>query len=115
LRLQRSNSSCARLRRRLAIRLFALPLCAATSQSTTIVQANRAFAISAISIARGETLRFSNEDGFTHQIYIETPQFTFESDEQEPGQTVSVTFPASGHFAVHCHIHPKMHLDVDVQ
>ncbi len=100
---------------RLASWLFVLPLCGAVSQSTTIVQAHRAFSISTISIARGETLRFSNEDGFTHQIYIETPQFTFESDEQEPGQTVAVTFPVSGHFAVHCHIHPKMQLDVDVK
>lgn len=105
----------ANARRRLAFWPFALLLCAAVSQSTTIVQEHRAFAIEAISIARGETLHFSNQDGFTHEIYIETPQFTFESDEQEPGQTVSVTFPVTGHFAVHCHIHPKMHLDVDVE
>jgi cytochrome c peroxidase len=101
--------------RRLAGRLFAVPLCAAASQSTTITQENRAFGISAISIGLGETLLFSNQDGFTHEIYVETPQFTFESDEQEPGQTVSVTFSARGHFPVHCHIHPKMHLDVDVK
>ncbi len=105
----------ANARRRLVLWLVGLPLAAASGQSTTIIQQHRAFAIAAISIARGETLHFSNEDGFTHEIYIETPQFTFESDEQEPGQTVSVTFPVNGHFAVHCHIHPKMHLDVDVQ
>jgi len=105
----------ANARRRLAIWLIVLPLCAAMSRSTTIVQQHRAFSIDTISIARGETLQFSNQDGFTHEIYIETPAFTFESDEQEPGQVVSVTFPVSGHFPVHCHIHPKMHLDVDVQ
>ncbi len=101
--------------RGLAAWLVVLPIAAVAPSSTTIVQSHRAFSIASITIARGQTLMFSNEDGFTHEIYVETPQFTFESDEQEPGQTVPVTFPASGHFSVHCHIHPKMHLDVDVQ
>ncbi len=95
--------------------LVALPLCAMTADSSTIIQQHRAFSVAEISLFRGGMLHFSNEDDFTHEIYIETPQFTFDSDEQEPGTVVNVTFPVSGHFAVHCHIHPKMHLDVDVQ
>jgi plastocyanin len=92
-----------------------LPLAAVAPPSATVIQKHRAFTIDSITIARGQTIIFSNEDGFTHEIYVETPQFTFESDEQEPGTQVPVTFTASGHFVVHCHIHPKMHLDVDVQ
>ncbi len=95
--------------------LAVLPLCGVTADTGTIIQQHRAFSVAQISLARGGTLHFSNEDDFTHEIYIETPQFTFDSDEQEPGTVVNVTFPVSGHFAVHCHIHPKMHLDVDVQ
>ncbi len=100
--------------RRTALWLLALPLAAMATQPDIIVQQYRTFSVAAISIARGGTLRFSNQDDFTHEIYIAEPQFTFESDEQEPGQTVSVTFPASGHFLARCHIHPRMHLDVDV-
>jgi plastocyanin len=95
--------------------LAALPLCAMSADSNTIIQQHRSFSVAEIGLLRGGTLRFRNEDDFTHEIYVEAPQFTFESDEQEPGTVVAVTFPASGHFAVHCHIHPKMHLDVDVQ
>jgi plastocyanin len=40
---------------------------------------------------------------------------SFDSDEQPPGQNVSVTFPASGIFEVRCHIHPKMSLIVTVR
>jgi plastocyanin len=101
--------------RRLILWVLVLPLAGVSPQSTTIIQKHRAFTIESITIGRGQTLVFSNEDGFSHQVYVETPQFTFESDEQEPGTTVPVTFPVSGHFVVHCHIHPKMHLDVDVQ
>jgi plastocyanin len=93
----------------------ALLLAAMTADSTTVVQQHRAFSIDHISLQRGATLHFSNEDDFTHEIYIETPQFNFESDEQEPGTVVTVTFTSTGHFPVRCHIHPKMHLDVDVQ
>jgi len=92
-----------------------LLLAAMAADSTKVVQQGRAFSIAELSIKQGATLHFSNEDDFTHEIYIETPQFSFESDEQEPGTVVNVTFTASGHFPVRCHIHPKMHLDVDVQ
>ncbi len=109
------SSPSVRAGRLLVTWAVVLPLAAVAPQSTTVIQKHRAFTIESITIARGQTLVFSNEDGFTHEIYVETPQFTFESDEQEPGTQVPVTFPVSGHFVVHCHIHPKMHLDVDVQ
>jgi plastocyanin len=95
--------------------LSALLLAATSADDHIVVQQHRAFSVSQISLPAGGTLRFSNEDDFTHEVYVETPEFTYESDEQEPGTVLAVVFPKSGHFAVRCHIHPKMHLDVDVQ
>jgi len=92
-----------------------MPLAAMIADSTTVIQQHRAFSVAHISLERGGTLHFSNRDDFTHEIYIQAPQFSFESDEQEPGTIVAVEFPVSGHFEVRCHIHPKMHLDVDVR
>jgi len=100
---------------RAAIVVAMLPLGAMLGDTPTVVQQHRAFSVAEITILRGGTVHFSNEDDFTHEIYVETPAFTYESDEQEPGQVIAVVFPVSGHFTVHCHIHPKMHLDVDVQ
>ena len=89
-------------------------LMALAAQSHRIVQRGRAFTVAEVSIAAGDTLEFSNDDDFIHQIYIQSPQLSLDSPEQEPGQVITVKFPVAGHFEVRCHIHPKMLLRVDV-
>ena len=76
-----------------------------------IVQKNRMFQMKEIEVERGEVVRFINADEFLHQIYVKSPDFTFESDEQAPGKNIDVKFPA-GMFEVRCRIHPKMLLVV---
>jgi len=80
-----------------------------------VLQRGRAFNLAEVAIARGETLQFDNDDQFLHQIYVNSPDLSFESDEQPPGETVRVTFPTAGTYEVHCHIHPKMGLLVRVE
>ena len=80
-----------------------------------IVQKGRAFSQKAIEIGVGDTISFTNDDEFLHQIYVRSEQFQFESAEQPPGETVDVRFPVSGSFSVECEIHPKMHLAVTVK
>jgi plastocyanin len=100
-----------------------LALLLAASASFTALAANkvvvsqkaRAFSTAHVQISRGDTLSFSNDDKFIHQVYVESPAFTYESDEQPPGTNVDVTFPKPGLFEVRCHIHPKMLLQVDVR
>jgi plastocyanin len=89
-------------------------LLAMAAQSHRIVQRGRAFTVTQVSIAVGDTVEFTNEDEFIHQIYIQSPNFHFDSAEQPPGQFIAVKFPVAGHFEVHCQIHPKMLLKVDV-
>jgi len=80
-----------------------------------IVQKGRAFSERSIEIAVGDTISFTNDDEFLHQIYVRSEQFQFESAEQPPGETVNVRFPVQGSFSVECEIHPKMHLAVTVK
>ena len=75
-------------------------------------QKQRNFSIQEISISRGDSIAFSNDDEFLHQIYIAA--MNVDSAEQRPGQTITVAFPRPGTFAVRCHIHPKMLLTVHV-
>lgn len=89
-------------------------LLALAAQSHRIVQQGRAFNVAEIRIAAGDTLAFSNEDDFIHQIYIQSPTLNFDSAEQPPGEIITIRFPVAGAFEVHCHIHPKMLLKVDV-
>jgi len=81
----------------------------------TIVQNGRAFHPVEITIARGETLDFSNQDEFIHQIYVDDPGFKYDSAEQPPGETLHIAFPDAGTFPIRCHIHPKMLLTVHVK
>lgn len=85
------------------------------AQTHRISQKGRAFAVRSIAIARGDTLQFTNDDEFLHQIYIKSNTMNFDSDEQAPGETISVRFPDSGTFDVRCHIHPTMLLVVTVK
>jgi plastocyanin len=95
------------------IALFALaPIAAFADDAHTIVQQGRTFRPGEIAINRGETLTFTNNDEFIHQIYVAG---LFDSDERAPGQNISESFPDAGTFEVRCHIHPKMKLVVHVK
>jgi len=87
----------------------------AWAASHGIVQKNRAFDAADVTIAAGDSLLFTNEDPFLHQIYVNSPTMNFESSKQPPGQTVDVRFPAAGNFTVRCHIPPTMSLTVTVK
>ena len=84
----------------------------AQAADLTIVQKGRAFRPAEISIARGQTLTFTNEDSFIHQIYVGG---LFDSDEKAPGENLNETFPRAGTFQVRCHIHPTMRMTVRVR
>ena len=63
--------------------LTAGPAFAPTSH--TIVQKGRAFHPGEITINRGESLTFTNDDDFIHQIYVQG-RFSFDTDEKNPGE-----------------------------
>ena len=77
-----------------------------------IAQSSRAFHPSEITINRGDSLTFTNQDDFIHQVYVSG---LFDTDEKAPGQKLTESFPQAGTFEVRCHIHPKMKLLVHVK
>ena len=99
----------------LPILLLAAPCAFAADEAHTVVQKARAFHPAEVTINRGESLTFTNNDEFIHQIYSQGEGFSFDSDEKNPGEYITETFTASGTFEVHCHIHPKMKLVVHVK
>jgi len=101
--------------RRLLLPLFLLPLpvaAMAADAAHTVTQKGRAFRPGEVIINRGETLTFTNEDSFIHQIYVDG---LFDSEEKAPGENLNETFPAAGTFQVRCHIHPTMRMTVRVK
>ena len=88
-----------------------LPLAAYAQATHVIVQKGRRFTPTQITINRGESLTFTNEDEFIHQMYADG---LFDSDEKDPGEKLVQVFSRAGTFEVKCHIHPKMKLLVRV-
>jgi plastocyanin len=84
----------------------------AADVAQTVVQQDRAFHPGEVTIAKGQALTFTNKDEFIHQIFVVG---LFDSEEKNPGENLTESFPQSGTFEVHCHIHPKMRLVVHVQ
>ena len=84
----------------------------AADPAHTIVQSGRAFHPVEVTIAKGESLTFTNNDQFIHQIYVSG---LFDSEEKSPGENLTESFGQAGTFQVRCHIHPKMLLTVHVK
>jgi plastocyanin len=80
-----------------------------------VAQRGREFAVRTLDIAAGDVVQFTNDDEFLHQIFVAAASFKFDSAEQAPGETIEVTFPNPGVYAVRCHIHPKMLLSITVK
>ena len=99
------------MKRHLIALAFLMPVIAFADGSSTIVQKGRRFIPSEVTVRAGESVTFTNDDEFIHQIYADG---LFDSDEKPPGQKLSEEFPRNGTFEVHCHIHPKMKLVVHV-
>jgi plastocyanin len=88
--------------------LTVLPVFAAT----IVVQKGRAFHPVEMTISRGETVTFTNDDSYIHQVYVDG---LFDSMEKAPGENLNETFPTAGTFQVRCHIHPTMKMTVRVR
>jgi cytochrome c peroxidase len=83
-------------------------------QVSTVSQDDKAFHPTHIALPPGGRLWVVNNDTRTHNVRVFDPALDFDSGAQEPGETVEITFPASGSFLVFCGIHPKMELYVDI-
>ncbi len=101
----------ARLLLPLLLAPILVPILVRADDAHTIIQKGRRFSVPEITIRAGETLTFTNNDEFIHQIYATG---LFDSEERAPGQNLTEAFPRAGTFEVHCHIHPKMKLVVHV-
>jgi plastocyanin len=95
----------------LLLPLLLAPVIGFADDAHTIIQKGRRFSATEVTIRRGESLTFTNNDEFIHQIYADG---LFDSEERSPGQVLNESFTQAGTFEVHCHIHPKMKLVVHV-
>ncbi len=80
-----------------------------------IVQKDRNFSQSEITIKPGDKIVFQNSDDVTHNVFSLTPGMEFDLRRQAPGASSTVPFDKEGTAEVRCSIHPKMKVLVTVK
>ena len=63
----------------------------------------------------GDTVLFVNDDRYAHNLYSETPGFTFNVRKQMPGDKHTLKMEKRGTFEIRCVIHPRMNMTVVVE
>ena len=92
-----------------------LAMTAVAAADVAVVQKGRMFSMAALTIHQGDTVRFTNEDEFPHQLNITGPGMHLVSGLQEPDVVIPVQFAQPGLFTVRCGIHPRMRLTLTVE
>jgi cytochrome c peroxidase len=99
----------------LAAAWSALAAATAFAAETVIAQKDLEFRPEKVQIRTGDTLVFTNEDNYGHNMHSVSPGSEFDLGRQAPGTKVPYTFRRAGTFEVFCRIHPKMRLEVLVR
>jgi plastocyanin len=86
----------------------------ALAANLTITQKGRLFSSESITIKKGESVTFANDDTVPHNIISTSKGNEFNLGSQPPGAATDVTFKESGEAQVICAIHPRMKMTVKI-
>ncbi len=86
----------------------------AHAASHTVVQKGRGFSVAELTIKKGESLVFQNQDDVTHNVFSLSPGIKFDIKTQKPGESSTIDFAAAGTGEVRCAIHPTMKMKLTV-
>jgi plastocyanin len=78
-------------------------------------QKNLSFSQAEITIAAGDTIKFTNGDRTSHHVWTKDNGVDFSSRMLRPGESYQMKFDKPGTYKVQCHIHPKMKMTVVVK
>jgi len=71
-------------------------------------QKNKQFTSKVLPVSVGETVFFTNEDDFYHNVWSLSSAKTFDLGQYKKGESKSVVFDRPGIVKVFCNIHPEM-------
>ena len=83
--------------------------------SFNVGQKNKQFTKTHMVIKVGDTVRFTNEDPFFHNVFSLSPIKTFDLGSYPKGEYREVTFDTAGKVEVECAIHPNMRMTIEVK
>jgi plastocyanin len=86
----------------------------ALAANLTINQKGRMFSSESITIKKGDTVTFVNDDTVPHNIVSTSKGNEFNLGSQPPGASTDVTFKEAGDAQIICAIHPRMKMTVTI-
>jgi cytochrome c peroxidase len=89
---------------------------AAWAGGETVSQRDKQFSPGAITVSRGDTVTFANNDQVVHDITMTKPDGSKTDGVMEkPGDRTTVTLDQAGEYQVMCLIHPMMKMTITVK
>jgi plastocyanin len=86
----------------------------ASAGEHVIVQKGKAFSSKKISIKLGDSVKFVNEDPFSHNVFSLSDAKSFDLGSYGQGGAKSIAFDKPGTIEVECAVHPDMKLVIEV-
>ena len=93
---------------------FLLGAVTAYAAGTTISEKGKVFSMTEVTIKKGDTINFLNDDNIVHNVMSTSAGNEFNVGAVKPGVQTPVTFKNAGDVQVICAIHPTMKLHVKV-
>ena len=98
----------------IALVAFLAGISAGYAADRSIRQKGKVFSETEVSIKKGETLVFVNDDNIAHNVLSTSPAHRFNLGLIQPGHSTPVTFKNAGDLNIICAIHPTMKMVVKV-
>ncbi|MBV8836492.1 MAG: hypothetical protein JO000_08140 [Alphaproteobacteria bacterium] len=93
---------------------FASGSAVAFATERSIMQKGKAFSETSLTVKKGDTLTFINDDTIIHNVMSNTAGSEFNLGSQAPGSTSTVTLSTVGEITIICAIHPRMKMTINV-
>ncbi len=83
-------------------------------QLPNVGQKDKKFSVEKLQVNVGDTVTFTNDDPFFHNVFSLSPAATFDLGSYPQGESRDITFEEAGEVQVECAIHPSMQMTIEV-
>src|SRR5213592_5078435 len=95
-----------------AMAALAISAGAACAAEHVVAQKGKAFSVKKLSLKLGDSVKFVNEDPFSHNVFSLSDAKSFDLGSYGQGGAKSITFDKPG--TIECAVHPDMKLIIEV-
>ena len=104
-----------RLRVSMVLGLLSVAMAGAQAAEHVVTQKNKAFSTKKIKVKVGDSVKFTNDDSFAHNVFSLSAVKSFDLGSFGNGGSKTITFDKPGKVEIECAVHPDMRLDLEVK